>query len=113
MPEGDSIHRAARRVGAALVGHEIRSIETPQPRHGHDHWPERLSGRDVGSGEGPGKDLFLRFGACPRPPPFPSRRGRPPPPPPPRRGGAAGALPRGGAPGPGPPRRAWLVIRTD
>ena len=33
VPEGDTIHYAARRVGAALVGSEIEAIETPQPRH--------------------------------------------------------------------------------
>jgi endonuclease-8 len=61
MPEGDTIHRAARRVGAALVGHEIVSIETPQPRHRLDRWPERLSGRAVRSVDARGKHLFLRF----------------------------------------------------
>ncbi len=61
MPEGDSIHRAARRVGAALVGSEIRSIEMPQPRHSRDRWAERLSGRDVQSVDAHGKHLFLRF----------------------------------------------------
>src|ERR671935_64512 len=39
MPEGDTIHSAARRVGAALVGRPIESIETPQPRHAPDRWP--------------------------------------------------------------------------
>lgn len=29
MPEGDTIRYAAKRVGAALIGHEIRSLETP------------------------------------------------------------------------------------
>ena len=47
MPEGDTIHYAAKRVGAALVGKEIRAIETPHPRHGRDRWPERLDGRAV------------------------------------------------------------------
>src|SRR3954449_3944365 len=61
MPEGDSIHRAARRVGAALVGSEIRSIETPQQRHARDRWAERLSGRDVTAVDVHGKHLFLRF----------------------------------------------------
>src|SRR5690242_14385134 len=61
MPEGDSIHRAARRVGAALVGSEIRSIEMPQPRHSRDRWAERLEGRGVRSVDAHGKHLFLRF----------------------------------------------------
>src|SRR3954466_11606708 len=61
MPEGDTIHHAARRVGAALLGSEIRSIETPHPRHGKDRWPERLAGRTVRSVDAHGKHLFLRF----------------------------------------------------
>jgi endonuclease-8 len=61
MPEGDTIHHAAHRVGAALVGQEIVSIETPQPRHLMDRWPERLSGRAVRAVDARGKHLFLRF----------------------------------------------------
>lgn len=61
MPEGDTIHNAARRVGAALVGKEIVSIETPQPRHLVDRWPQRLSGRGVRAVDARGKHLFLRF----------------------------------------------------
>ncbi|MDQ4071568.1 MAG: hypothetical protein M3088_01660, partial [Actinomycetota bacterium] len=61
MPEGDTIHRAARQVGAALVGREIESIETPQPRHRLDRWPQRLAGRAVRSVEARGKHLLLRF----------------------------------------------------
>ena len=44
MPEGDTILSAARRVGEALVGKPIVAIETPQPRHALDRWPERLGG---------------------------------------------------------------------
>jgi len=61
MPEGDTIHAAARRVGAALVGREIESIETPQPRHAMDRWPERLAGRAVRAVDARGKHLFVRF----------------------------------------------------
>jgi endonuclease-8 len=61
MPEGDTIHRAARRLEAALVGAEIEAIETPQPRHARDRWPERLSGRAVRSVDAHGKHLFIRF----------------------------------------------------
>ena len=61
MPEGDTIHAAARRLGAALVGRPIESIETPQPRHGLDRWPERLRGRAVRSVDARGKHLFVRF----------------------------------------------------
>jgi endonuclease VIII len=100
MPEGDAIHRAARRVGAALVGHEIRSIETPQPRHGHDRWPECLTGRSVRAVDAHGKHLFLRFDGDLT---LHSHL---------RMGGAWGVYPRGGR-WHRPARRAWLVIRTD
>ncbi len=61
MPEGDTIHHAARRVGAALVGRPILSLETPQLRHGRDRWGERLAGRGVRAVDARGKHLFLRF----------------------------------------------------
>ena len=61
MPEGDTIHSAARRVGAVLVGREIVSIEAPHPRHRMDRWPDRLAGRAVRSVDAHGKHLFVRF----------------------------------------------------
>ncbi len=61
MPEGDTIHSAARRIGAALVGKEIEAIETPHPRHALDRWPERLAGRGVRAVDARGKHLFIRF----------------------------------------------------
>jgi len=61
MPEGDTVHRAARRVGEALVGKQIVSIETPHPRFARDHWPERLAGRRVRGVDAHGKHLFVRF----------------------------------------------------
>ena len=61
MPEGDTIHHAARRVGAALVEKDILSIETPHPRHGRDRWPERLAGLAVRRVDAKGKHLFVRF----------------------------------------------------
>jgi endonuclease-8 len=61
VPEGDTIHSAARRVGAALVGKPIVEIETPQPRHALDRWPERLGGRAVRAVDARGKHLFIRF----------------------------------------------------
>jgi endonuclease-8 len=61
MPEGDTILAAARRVGAALVGQPIVEIETPQPRHALDRWPERLGGRAVRAVDARGKHLFIRF----------------------------------------------------
>jgi endonuclease-8 len=100
MPEGDSIHRAARRVGAALVGSEIRSIEMPQPRHARDRWAERLTGRDVQAVDAHGKHLFLRFDGDLT---LHSHL---------RMGGSWGVYPRG-ARWHRAARRAWLVIRTD
>jgi endonuclease VIII len=61
VPEGDTIHRAARRIRQALVGREIAAIETPQPRHALDRWPERLAGRSVRAVDAKGKHLFIRF----------------------------------------------------
>ncbi|MBD0282553.1 MAG: DNA glycosylase, partial [Thermoleophilaceae bacterium] len=61
MPEGDTIRSAARRVGAALVQKRIVDIETPQPRHALDRWPERLAGRAVRAVESNGKHLLIRF----------------------------------------------------
>src|SRR3954469_16340101 len=100
MPEGDSIHRAARRVGAALVGSEIRSIEMPQPRHSRDRWADRLAGRDVRSVDAHGKHLFLRFDGDLT---LHSHL---------RMGGSWGVYQRGGR-WHRAARRAWLVIKTD
>src|SRR3712207_2595502 len=61
MPEGDTIHHAARRIRGALVGREIVSIETPHPRHALDRWPERLADRPVQGVDARGKHLFVRF----------------------------------------------------
>src|SRR5881275_2456239 len=61
MPEGDAIHFAAERLGAALVGRPIESIEAPQRRHALERWPERLAGRAVSAVDAHGKHLFLRF----------------------------------------------------
>jgi endonuclease VIII len=61
VPEGDTIHSAARRIREALVGREIEEIETPQPRHALDRWPERLGGRAVREVDARGKHLFIRF----------------------------------------------------
>jgi endonuclease-8 len=61
VPEGDTIHRAARRVGAVLTGRVPDEIFTPHPRHAMDRWPERLAGRAVRSVDAHGKHLFLHF----------------------------------------------------
>ena len=99
MPEGDTILHAARRVGAALVGREILAIETPQPRHRHDRWPERLEGRGVRSVDTHGKHLFVRFEGDIT---LHSHL---------RMGGKWGVYRRGER-WRRSPRRAWLVVRT-
>jgi endonuclease-8 len=99
MPEGDTIHHAARSVGEALVGREIVSIETPHPRHRYDRWPERLGGRAVRRVDAHGKHLFLRFDGDLT---LHSHL---------RMGGKWGVYRRGER-WRRSPRRAWLVIRT-
>jgi endonuclease-8 len=61
VPEGDTIHAAALKIGAALLDSEIVAIETPQPRHAMDRWPDRLAGRAVRTVDARGKHLFIRF----------------------------------------------------
>ena len=100
MPEGDTIHSAARRVGAALVGYEIVSIETPQARHRMDRWPARLAGRAVRSVDAHGKHLFVRFEGDLT---LHSHL---------KMGGTWGVYRRGER-WRRSPRRTWLVIRTD
>src|SRR5947209_3573728 len=99
MPEGDTIHAAARRIGNALVGREIESIETPQRRHAMDRWPERLAGRGVRAVDAHGKHLFLRFDGDLT---LHSHL---------RMRGMWGVYARGER-WRRPPHRAWLVIRT-
>jgi endonuclease VIII len=100
MPEGDTIHNAALRVAGALVGKEIRAIETPQARHRMDRWPERLAGRGVRAVEARGKHLFVRFEGDLT---LHSHL---------RMGGKWGVYERGRR-WTRSARRAWLVIRTD
>jgi endonuclease VIII len=99
VPEGDTIHSAARRIREALVGSEIEEIETPQARHGRDRWPERLGGRGVRAVDAQGKHLFIRFEGDLT---LHSHL---------RMRGWWGVYPRGGRWGRSP-RRAWLVLRT-
>ncbi len=61
MPEGDTTPRAAARLRHAFEGRAPELIETPQPRHVRDRWPEKLAGRAVRSVEAHGKHLLLRF----------------------------------------------------
>src|SRR6202046_4322002 len=61
MPEGDTIHYAAARIRAVLLGRVPEEILTPHPRHALDRWPQRLAGRAVRAVDAHGKHLFLRF----------------------------------------------------
>lgn len=61
MPEGDTIHHAALRIGQAMAGHVPERILAPQPRHRPERWPERLAGRALSAAEARGKHLLLRF----------------------------------------------------
>jgi len=59
MPEGDSLHRAARRL-QVLVGERVE-VETPHPRAAVKGLAERLNGRRLEAVEAVGKNLLLRF----------------------------------------------------
>ena len=59
MPEGDAIHRAARRL-QVLVGQELE-VETPHPRAAVKQLAPVLDGRRLESVEAVGKNLLLRF----------------------------------------------------
>jgi endonuclease-8 len=61
MPEGDTIHNAARRMRAVLLDRVPEEISTPHPRHAADRWPQRLAGRAVRAVDAHGKHLFVRF----------------------------------------------------
>lgn len=59
MPEGDSLHRAARRL-QPLVGQRLEA-ESPHPRGQATGVAERVDGRVLESVEAVGKNLLLRF----------------------------------------------------
>lgn len=59
MPEGDSLHRAARAL-QPLVGQRLE-VETPHPRARATGVAERLDGRRLLRVEAVGKNLLLRF----------------------------------------------------
>jgi endonuclease-8 len=59
MPEGDSLHRAARKL-QVLVGERV-GVETPNPRAAVSRVAERLNGRKLLGVEAAGKNLLLRF----------------------------------------------------
>ena len=59
MPEGDSLHRAARKL-QPLVGERLRA-ESPHPRGALTGVADVLDGRRLESVEAVGKNLLLRF----------------------------------------------------
>lgn len=59
MPEGDSVHRIARRL-QALVGERLE-VETPHPRARVLGIAQRLDGRRLEGVDAAGKNLLLRF----------------------------------------------------
>lgn len=59
MPEGDYLHRAARRL-QVLVGERL-GVEAPHPRAAAERLAERLDGRRLLEVEAVGKNLLLRF----------------------------------------------------
>lgn len=59
MPEGDAVHRAARRL-QALVGERVE-VEARHPRAKATGVAQRLDGRVLQSVEAHGKNLLLRF----------------------------------------------------
>jgi endonuclease VIII len=59
MPEGDALHRAARRL-QVLVGEHLE-VETPHPRAAVKQLAPRLDGRRLESVEAVGKNLLLTF----------------------------------------------------
>ncbi len=59
MPEGDTLHLAARRL-QVLVGERVE-VETPHPRAAVKGLAERLDGRRLEHVEAVGKNLLLRF----------------------------------------------------
>ena len=61
MPEGDTIHRVARRMNAALRGREMQRAEAPSPRSPVHHRASELRGRTLEGVEARGKHLLAHF----------------------------------------------------
>ncbi len=60
MPEGDTIHYAARRIRPLVQG-LVPEIAHPHPRLRGERWPAKLAGRAVTDVDAHGKHLFVRF----------------------------------------------------
>ncbi len=61
MPEGDTIHRAARRMQAALGGREMALADAPNPRSPIHRARAELQGRTLELAEARGKHLLAHF----------------------------------------------------
>lgn len=61
MPEGDTIHRAARRLDAALRGRELAVAEAPNPRSPLHRRTAQLEGAKLEHAEARGKHLLAHF----------------------------------------------------
>ena len=59
--EGDSIHRVAQRLGAALLDKRIERAEAPSPRSPLHHRAGELEGRVLERAEARGKHLLAHF----------------------------------------------------
>jgi endonuclease VIII len=96
MPEGDTIHRIARRMDAALGGHEIEEASAPNPRSPVYNRASELGGRTLERVEPRGKHLLAHFSGDLVVHSHLGMNGR-------WRIGAKGVRPRG---------RPWLVLRA-
>jgi endonuclease-8 len=61
MPEGDTIHRIARRINAALKGRDIDLADAPSPRSPIHNRAGELEGRTLERAEALGKHLLVHF----------------------------------------------------
>lgn len=61
MPEGDTIHRVARRINLALADRQIERAEAPNPRSPVHHRAGELEGRTLERAEAYGKHLLVDF----------------------------------------------------
>lgn len=61
MPEGDTIHRAARRIDVALRGRELLLADAPNPRSPIHGKAKRLEGQTLERVEARGKHLIAHF----------------------------------------------------
>lgn len=98
MPEGDTIHYAAKRVRVALIDRDITAVETHQ-RFSRDRWSERLDGQRAELVRAHGKHLFIHFASGLT---LHSHL---------RMSGSWGVHEKGRRWGRSP-RRAWLILRT-